>query len=129
MKNFTTMLTLTALAGISVIASSCANKEAEVDTTDAPLAIVIEEPEVEVPRRNSRQRSSQRRVAATAKPQNYNATAAFLVPKSDTNLPTKEQLAEGKESSIGLGSSSTNVTNPVDQPSAAIKPPSAAPAE
>ncbi|MBK1831886.1 hypothetical protein JIN77_14215 [Verrucomicrobiaceae bacterium R5-34] len=123
------MLTLTALAGISVIASSCANKEAEVDTTDAPLAIVIEEPEVEVPRRNSRQRSSQRRVAATAKPQNYNATAAFLVPKSDTNLPTKEQLAEGKESSIGLGSSSTNVTNPVDQPSAAIKPPSAAPAE
>lgn len=113
MKKLTTLLLLTGLAGYSLLLSSCANKDKDEETAEAP----VEQPK----------KKSVKPAAAPPAPVAADATAAFLVPKSDTDLPTAEQLDEGKASSIGTGTQ--KVTAPANQPSAAIKPPSSAAAD
>ncbi|MBT8045074.1 MAG: hypothetical protein KJO79_08995 [Verrucomicrobiae bacterium] len=51
-----------------------------------------------------------------------NPTNPFRTPADDTNLPTAEQIADGRESSIGTGSKP--VSNP-SAPSVAVSPPPA----
>lgn len=53
-----------------------------------------------------------------------NPTAGWHRLKDDTNLPTKEQLADGADSSIGQSQPGGQENN---QPSTSIKPPPAEP--
>ena len=63
-------------------------------------------------------------VAATTPPLPQNPTAGWRRLKDDTNLPTKEQLADGADSSIGQSQPGAQENN---QPSTIIKPPPAEP--
>jgi len=108
MKKLTSLLLLTGIAGFSVLLSSCANKDKDKDAAETP----VEQPK----------KAPVKPAAPAPAPVPADATSAFLVPKSDTNLPTAEQLEDGKASSIGTGTQ--KVTAPGNQPSTAIKPPS-----
>ncbi|MCP5537325.1 MAG: hypothetical protein H7A51_13975 [Akkermansiaceae bacterium] len=101
MKNHTTLLLLT---GLVAAFSSCAKKE---DPAPEP----VKQPVV------------QQQAPPPAPVVETNPTNPFRTPADDMKLPTADQIAEGKDSSIGTGSQPVN--NPDTAPSVAVTPPSA----